>query len=193
MKLTPEQQALLKALQAGLKEEGAAPTLRGLAKRLKYASDSPVRHHLKALVKMGLVKIEEGVHRGLRMTERAVGIPLLGRVPAGPPNLAEEFVEDHLPIAGYFRQAQFALKVKGDSMRDAGILDGDTVLVASTSQAKAKDIVVARVKGEATVKRLVKKDGHWTLCPENPRYAPIALGEGDEIIGVVVGVVRKYP
>lgn len=193
MNLTPEQQALLKAIQAGLKEDGAAPTLRGLAKRLRYASDHPVRHHLKTLVKLGYVKIERGIHRGLRITERVVGIPLLGRVPAGQPNLAEETVEEHLSLSGYFEKAQFALRVKGDSMREAGIMDGDTVLVKSTKQVKAKDVVVARVKGEATVKRLMRQGGQWVLFPENPRYSPITLGEGDEIIGVVVGVVRKYP
>src|SRR5471030_2489625 len=151
------------------------------------------------------------------LTQRAIGIPIIGRVPAGPSQLAFEQVEGYLssihgeeqPISRSFASSKssstlsqppmadprglFALRVKGDSMINAGIFDNDLVIVRPQSSAKNGDIVVARIgQEEATVKRLFRKPGIIQLAPENPKYRPIAVDENTEIVGKVIRVVRHY-
>jgi len=181
------------------------PTLREIQEHMGFAAIGTVQYHIKGLVDAGFVDIKARLSRGIMLTQRAIGIPIIGRVPAGPAQLAFEQVEGYIssvhgeerstdpkPIADTTRNL-FALRVKGDSMINAGIFEGDLVIVRPQNSAKNGDIVVARLnQEEATVKRLVRKPGIIHLAPENPKYRPIPVDENTEIIGKVIRVVRHY-
>jgi repressor LexA len=163
-----------------------------------FRSPQTAREHLDALIEEGRLEKEPGLARGLRLPGRrgeapTVLVPILGRVPAGPLDTAIEDFEGHVPVQTHRAPGElFGLRVKGDSMRDAGILDGDLVVVRRQPRAEDGTIVVAMVEDEATVKRLRLKRGRVELHPENPAYAPIVPEPASvRVIGKVVEVRRR--
>jgi repressor LexA len=183
---------------------GRPPTIREIGAAFGWRSTGTVRDHLRALAAKGALRWDHGRARGLvsrippnqkRETgNREPGIPLLGRVAAGSPLLSEEHIEGYLDIPaalGTGRAGTFALRVQGDSMADAGILDGDTVVVRKQDAARSGDIVVALVGGEATVKRLRLEARRAFLDPANPAYRPIPVGADARVVGRVIGVWRS--
>jgi len=167
-------------------ERGYPPSIREIAKGLGYSSTKAIKVHLDDLAAQGIIKRKPGYARAIQV--EPWGIPVLGRVPAGVPNLAVEDVEEIFSASRWRRS--FMLRVKGDSMVNAGILEGDMVVVDPTQQSQPGDIVVARLHDEATVKRLVRHDDAYALKPENPAYDLIT--DRFEVVGKVVGVIREY-
>jgi len=178
--------------------EGHPPTVRDVMEAFGFRSPQTAREHLDALVEDGLLEKEPGLARGLRLPGRrgeapTVLVPLLGRVPAGPLDAAIEDLQGHVPVQTRRAAGElFGLKVRGDSMRDAGILDGDVVVVRRQQRAEDRDIVVALVEDEATVKRLRFKRGRPELHAENPAYEPIVPDPSSlRLVGKVVEVRRR--
>ncbi len=175
---------------------GRPPTVREVMEAFGFRSPQTAREHLDALVEDGRLKKEPGVARGFRLPGHGeaptVMVPLLGRVPAGPLDLAIEDLEGHLPVQTRRAPGElFSLRVHGDSMKDAGILSGDLVVVRRQPRADSGDVVVAMVGDEATVKRLHLKRGRIELHPENGAYRPIVPLPSDvKILGKVVEVRR---
>ena len=191
--LTDRQAKLLRFIQDHIRAQGFPPTIREIGQAFRYRSTGTVRDHLRALVAKGHLRTTPGKSRGLLPSPVALALPILGRVPAGRPLLAEENLEGTLDLAREFRgEKVFALKVRGDSMEGAGIHEGDLVVVRAQEQAQAGEIVVAAVEGETTVKRLGQRAGHWELQAANPRYAPIPVSPTTRVVGRVIGVVRSY-
>ena len=196
--LTPRQKQILTLLQKVMHETGMPPTRAEIAKTLKFRSANAAEEHLRALERKGVLELLPGTSRGIRLKDalrEQMGLPLVGRVAAGQPILAEEHIEARYQIdPGMFRKPpHFLLRVHGMSMRDAGILDGDLVAVHRTPDIRTWQIVVARLDNEVTVKRY-RQEGHrvW-LMPENPEFSPIQVDLREQslaIEGVVVGVVR---
>jgi len=174
---------------------GQPPTVREVMEAFGFRSPQTAREHLDGLLEEGRLKKEPGVARGFRLPGRGdatMMVPLLGRVPAGPLDLAVEDLESHLPVQTRRTPGElFGLRVRGDSMKDAGILDGDVVVVRKQSRAESGEIVVALVGDEATVKRLRIKRGRIELHPENDAYAPILPEPADvKVLGKVIEVRR---
>lgn len=204
------QEKILKFIREFMDDHQMPPTLREIQDHMGFSAIGTIQYHIKILTDAGMIEVKPKLSRGITLTQRAIGIPIIGRVPAGPAQLAFEQVEGYLSsIHGDKQPAQpvtssspapiadsrglFALRIKGDSMIGAGILDGDLVIVKPQSSAKHGDIVVARVsEDEATVKRLVRKPGLIQLAPENSKYKPIPVDENTEIVGKVIRVVRHY-
>jgi repressor LexA len=208
------QQKILDFIRSYIDKHQMPPSLREIQEHCKFSAIGTVQYHLKNLAEAGFIEIKRRLSRGITLTDRAVGIPILGRVPAGPAQLAFEQVEGYIstlqeeprpapkiapldmskaPAPTMDPRGLFALRVKGDSMIEAGILDGDLVVVRPQSSAKNGDIVVARLsQDDVTVKRLVRKPGIIHLAPENPKYKPIPVDESTEIVGKVIRVVRHY-
>jgi len=202
VELTPLQKRVLDHIVRAA-AAGRPPTIREIGAAFGWRSTGTVRDHLRALVAKGALRWDHGRARGLvpraaLNPERETGnpepgIPLLGRVAAGRPLLAEENLEGHLDISAAVatgRAGVFALRVQGDSMRDAGILDGDAVVVRKQEAARSGEIVVALVAGEATVKRLRREGRRAFLDPANPAYKPIPVEGETRIVGRVIGVWR---
>jgi repressor LexA len=198
--LTARQKQIYDFLLKSIREKGFAPSIQELGQRFKIASTNGVSDHLKALEKKGYIRrvgkraIEILGALGKPLFSDAREIPILGRVPAGGPLMVEENIEGYLTMAGDLARGKtFALKVKGDSMIDAGILDGDYVIVRCQESAEEGEIVCALINGEATVKRFRKKGQTVTLSPENRSYAPITVSKGElRIVGKIVGLLRKF-
>lgn len=173
-----------------IQENGYSPSVREIGAAVGLRSTASVSYHLQALQEKGLLQAPhaKGRKRALVTGARPGQIPVVGVVTAGLPILAVENQEGTMP---WHESGCFALRVRGDSMINAGILDGDKVVVRPQSTADNGQIVVARIEDEATVKRLLRKNGEIWLMPENERYAPID-GTHAEIIGIVKGVVREY-
>ncbi len=197
-KLTPSQQRVLDLIKSQMEETGCPPTRAEIAKILGYRSANAAEEHIKALAKKGAIEIIEGASRGIRLPEKERGIPLIGRVAAGNPILAEAHVEDYIPIPEQFfhPRADYLLTVHGMSMKDAGILDGDLLAVHSTNQVRNNDIVVARIEDEVTVKRFRRERNRSIveLWPENPDFDVITVDLRDNefsIEGLSVGVIRR--
>lgn len=198
--LTARQKAIYDFLLKSIREKGYAPSIPEIGARFKIASTNGVSDHLKALERKGYIRragkraIEILSTLGKPALIAVRDIPLLGRVPAGKPFLSEENIEGLLTITDDISSGQlFALEVKGDSMIDAGILDGDRVIVKQQGTAENGEIVCALIEGEATLKRFYKKDGIITLKAENEKYQPITVSQGDfRIVGRVVGLMRKF-
>jgi repressor LexA len=189
--LTPKQQSILEFIQSAVEENHRSPSLREIGAHFGL-SVGTVQDQVEALRRKGFLEKEGMVARGLKLAAGFGQIPILGRVHAGPLHLALENVEGHLPAArGMSPSMHFALKVKGDSMIDAGILEGDRIIVRMQPVADEGDIVVARVDDETTVKRFKTRNGKKTLEPANPHYRPI-VDTPFEIIGVVVELRRHY-
>jgi len=195
--LTTIQHRVLEALRRRADQGDPAPTYRELCAEFGWASTGTARDHLRALVRKGFVELTGG-HRQLRLREErpsVTRVPLLGRVVAGAPVVSEENMEKLIPVpAAWTRRGTFfALHVTGDSMRNAGILEGDQIVVRQRSLAADGDIVVATIEGETTIKRLRLGGNGMTLVPENPHYRSIEVRAEEAIIqGVVVGLMRKY-
>lgn len=195
--LTQIQGHLLNALRRRLERGEPPPTYRELCAEFGWRSTGTVRDHLRALARKGFVETTGG-HRQRRLrAERppVAFVPLVGRVVAGAPVASDENVERRVPIPAAWaeRGLLFALRVAGDSMKDVGILEGDQIVVRQGSVANDRDIVVATVDGETTVKRLRLRKKRVTLAAENPMYPPIEVRAEDAVIqGVVVGLMRSY-
>lgn len=182
---------ILSFLQDFSEENGYAPSVREIMQAVGLKSTASVHYHLDALNRSGAISVDGGKNRAISVPVggRMGQIPILGVVTAGVPIQAVENIEGYLPWDG--DEECFALRVRGDSMRDAGILPGDKIIVRPQQTAENGDIVVALLEDEATVKRLCRKDGRIWLMPENPAYQPID-GTNAAILGKVRGVVREY-
>jgi repressor LexA len=198
--LTDRQKAIYDFLLKTIREKGFAPSIHEIGRQFKIASTNGVSDHLKALEKKGYIHrvgkraIEVVNALGKSVLSATREVPLLGRVPAGKPFLSEENIEGVVTIPDDIGSGErFALLVKGDSMIDAGIMDGDRVIMKQQDTAENGEIVCALINGEATLKRFFKKDGVVTLKAENEKYAPIVVSEGEfRIAGRIVGLLRKF-
>jgi len=191
--LTPPQKKMLHYITRHLRQEGHPPTIREIGRAFGFRSTGTVRDHLHALQRKKYLRSLPGKSRGLLPAEWLRELPILGRVPAGGPLLAEENIEGTVDLSTEFTGDQvFALKVQGDSMIEAGIHEDDLVVVRTQDHAETDDIVVALVDGEATVKRLARRNGKLWLQPANPRYEPLPVAGDTRIAGKVIGVIRSY-
>ncbi len=193
--LTPRQAEILQLIRDTIAETGFPPTRAEIARMLDFASPNAAEEHLRALERKGVIEILDGTARGLRLKE-AAGLPLVGRVAAGSPILAEEHVIGRYAVDPHlFRpRADYLLKVRGMSMRDAGILDGDILAVHKTEEARSGQVVVARLHDEVTVKRLRRRGATVELLPENPEFKPIVVDTREALFaieGLAVGVIRN--
>lgn len=196
-KLRTKQQQIYDYIVSFTEEHGYPPSVREIGEAVGLKSPSTVHFHMKNLEKAGMIVKAKKKTRAISLPHSEDGppqdtVPILGNVAAGAPILAEECIEDYLTFdTGGLSGEHFALRVRGESMRNAGILPGDLVVVHQQQRASAGDIVVAMINGEATVKTLRRRDGHVWLMPENPEYEPIP-GDHAEILGRVTAVVRRY-
>jgi repressor LexA len=198
--LTTRQKEIYDFLLKSIREKGYAPSIPEIGAKFKIVSTNGVSDHLKALEKKGYIRrvgkraIEVLSMLGKPMLAAVREIPILGRVPAGKPFLSEENVEGLLTITNDMGSGKlFALQVKGDSMIDAGILEGDRVIVKQQGTAENGEIVCALIEGEATLKRFYRKNGIVTLKAENQKYPPITVSQGEfRVLGKVVGLMRKF-
>jgi repressor LexA len=198
--ITDRQQQIYEFIRTTLASRGIPPTIREIGEQFGIRSTNGVEGHLAALERSGLIVRERGKSRGISLSSgrrSVVTVPLVGRVAAGQPVLSPENREGDLAVdlslfALKTAQNLFALNVKGESMINAHILDGDTVLVRQQAVAQNGDIVVALVEGETTVKRFFAEENRVRLQPENRAMKPLTLERGDfRILGKVVGVLRK--
>lgn len=183
-----KRQEILAFVKTYFKENGYAPSVRDIQNGVGLSSTASVHYHLKALAETGELSIDPSKNRAIRRPDQS-GIPVIGVVTAGYPILAVENIEGYLKIQA--DEETFALRVKGDSMIEAGIYDGDKVIVRPQDFAKHGDIVVALIDDEATVKRLYLQGGEVWLKPENPNYTPIN-GKNAKVIGIVKAIYREY-
>jgi repressor LexA len=217
-KLTARQQQILDLVQTTIERTGAPPTRAEIAAELGFRSPNAAEEHLQALARKGVIELVGGTSRGIRLqsgTLRALNeargkqfslplpglaqltLPLVGRVAAGNPILAQENIDQTyvLEASLFPRRPDYLLKVKGMSMRDAGIMDGDLLAVQKTAEARNGQIVVARLDDEVTVKRLHRTKQTIELLPENPDFEPIVIAPGEvefAIEGIAVGLVRQH-
>jgi repressor LexA len=193
--LTPRQTQILRLIREHLSSRGFPPTRAEICRIMGFRSPNAAEEHLKALARKGAIEMAPGASRGLRLKEPQ-GIPVVGRVAAGSPILAEGHIEGRYQVdPALFRpRADYLLRVRGSSMRDAGILDGDLLAVHRTREPRTGQIVVARINDEVTVKRYKRQGGLVHLLPENPDFKPISVDlkrEGFAIEGIAVGVIRN--
>lgn len=209
-KLTNRQKEILDFIQKFISDNGFPPTLREIAANFGLASTFGVKRHLDALKKKGYLKIESFASRAITLSKisnefelektsnsKIISIPLVGRVAAGSPILSEENLEGTIAIdSNFFKNNKdcFALKVTGDSMINAGIFEGDLVIVNPNEKVSQHDIVVARVDDEITVKNYEKKNDKIFLIPQNEKYEPIVVTERNNfsLVGKVIGVLRWF-
>jgi repressor LexA len=197
--LTPRQAEILELIRQYIRDTGYPPTRADIAAELGFRSPNAAEEHLRALARKGAIEMVPGTSRGIRLPENVdQGLPLVGRVAAGNPILAEENIEDRIDLpAGFFQpRADYLLRVKGDSMIEAGIFDGDLLAVHKTQQATNGQIVVARIEDEVTVKRFqrTRSRNQVLLLPENEAYDPIKVDLASQsfaIEGLSVGVIRQ--
>ena len=198
--LTPRQKAIYDFLLKTIREKGFAPSIHEIGKQFRINSTNGVSDHLKALEKKGYIRrvgkraIKIANALGKTVLPGTREVPVLGKVAAGKPLLSEENIEGVITVPDDMGgEKTFALQVKGDSMIDAGILDGDRVIVKQQGTAENGEIVCALIEGEATLKRFFKKGGVITLKAENEKYPPITVSEGEfRIVGRIVGLLRKF-
>lgn len=211
--LTARQQEILTLIQTHIAETGFPPTRAEIAQALGFRSPNAAEEHLKALARKGVIELTSGASRGIRLkllsvlhqdTERAdlpsavqlaLTLPLVGRVAAGSPILAQEHIEASYALDPtlFSEKPDYLLKVRGLSMRDAGILDGDLLAVRRAAEARSGQIVVARVGSDVTVKRLRRRGHTVELLPENPDFEPIVVDARSDdfaLEGIGVGLVR---
>lgn len=192
--LTPSQQRVFQFIKDTIEETGMPPTRAEIAQALEYRSPNAAEEHLRTLERKGAIQIQKGAARGIRLPGGG-GMPIIGRVSAGSPVMAEAHVQGHCQIdPGLFRpRADYLLKVRGMSMRDAGIHEGDLIAVHRTQEARSGQVVVARLGDEVTVKRLRRKGAIVELLPDNPDFEPIIVDTREqplELEGIAVGVIR---
>lgn len=216
-KLTARQQQILELVQTAIERTGAPPTRAEIAAELGFRSVNAAEEHLQALARKGVIELVGGTSRGIRLRSETLrsmaesrikqfslplpslsqlSLPLVGRVAAGSPILAQEHVDQTVVVESHLfaRRPDYLLRVRGMSMRDAGILDGDLLAVQKTREAKNGQIVVARIGDEVTVKRLNKTRHGIELLPENPDFQPIVVppdSEDFELEGLAVGLIRN--
>jgi repressor LexA len=199
MNLTKRQQEIFDFVKKYVGEHGYPPTVRDIGKAIGLASSSTVHAHLANLERLGLLRRDPTKPRAIEVLKdkaREVvapnGLPVVGQVAAGQPILADENIEEYVPVPGIAGgdDGEFVLRVKGDSMKDAGILEGDFVIVRRQETATDGDIVVALVGEEATVKRFFRENDHVRLQPENEALDPIRTREA-QVLGRVVGLCRR--
>jgi repressor LexA len=193
--LTPRQQEILQLIRQQIETTGLPPTRAEIARQLGFRSDNAAEEHLKGLARKGVLELVPGASRGIRLVDSG-GLPVVGRVAAGNPILAQQNIERHYQIdAALFKpRADYLLKVHGMSMKDAGILDGDLLAVHRNAEARNGQVVVARLGDEVTVKRLRKRGHTVELLPENPDFSPIVVDlRRQELVieGIGVGVIRN--
>ncbi len=199
MDLTKRQHEIFEFIRKYAEKTGYPPTVREIGKAVGLHSSSTVHAHLSNLEKIGLLRRDPTKPRAIellvdkaRQAMRGQGLPLVGQVAAGTPILAEEHIEEYLQVPEVIggEEGDYVLRVKGDSMKDAGILDGDYVVVQQAEEARDGEIVVALIEDEATVKRFYREPDGIRLQPENDAYEPIVTTEA-KILGKVVGVFRS--
>ncbi len=216
VKLTARQQQILELIQSAIARTGAPPTRAEIANELGFRSPNAAEEHLQALARKGVIDLVSGTSRGIRLKSEALrsinesrikqyalplqslaqlGLPLIGRVAAGSPILAQEHIDQTFYVESslFQRKPDYLLKVRGMSMRDAGILDGDLLAVQTSKEAKNGQIIVARLGDEVTVKRFRRNKHLIELHAENPDYQTIIVepGEPFEIEGLAVGLIRN--
>jgi repressor LexA len=198
--LTPRQRNIYEFLSSVIREKGYAPSIPEIGRRFKIASTRGVFDHLQALEKKGYIRrigkraIEISSPSGRSAFPEATDVPILGAIKAGAPILAEENIAGFLPVANEITLGKetFALKVKGDSMIEDGIFDGDYVIIRRQETADNGDIVCALIENEATLKRFHRKGNEVTLKPANRNYDPIVVSKGEfRVLGKATGVIRK--
>ncbi|WBY02125.1 transcriptional repressor LexA [Ramlibacter tataouinensis] len=215
-KLTARQQQILDLIQAAVARTGAPPTRAEIAAELGFKSPNAAEEHLQALARKGVIELVSGTSRGIRLKDATlrsihesrfkqfalslpgmaqIPLPLVGRVAAGSPILAQEHIDQTYYVEStlFQRRPDYLLKVRGMSMRDAGIMDGDLLAVMATREAKNGQIVVARLGDEVTVKRFRRNKQVVELHAENPDYPTIVVNPGEpfEIEGLAVGLIRN--
>ena len=197
LRLTSRQRQILDWIRGFMEAKGMPPTRAEIAAGLGFSTPSSAEDHLQALARKGALEIVAGAARGLRLTDvPAQGtLPLIGRVAAGSPMLATEHIEAHYRVDAelFSPRADYLLRVRGSSMKDAGILDGDLLAVHQTTEARPGQIVVARVEDDVTVKRLRRRGREIVLAPENPEFEPIVVDPKRTRIaieGIAVGLIR---
>ncbi|MFA5680802.1 MAG: transcriptional repressor LexA [Hydrogenophaga sp.] len=211
-KLTARQQQILTLIQTAIARTGAPPTRAEIASELGFKSANAAEEHLQALARKGVIELLSGTSRGIRLRSEdlrsinaarqltlpglaQLALPLIGRVAAGSPILAQEHVDQtyHVESSLFARQPDYLLRVRGMSMRDAGIMDGDLLAVQSTREARNGQIVVARLGDDVTVKRFMRHPDHIELIAENPDYRSIVVSDDEpfEIEGLAVGLIRN--
>jgi repressor LexA len=215
-KLTARQQQILDLIQTAIARTGAPPTRAEIANELGFKSANAAEEHLQALARKGVIELVSGTSRGIRLkgdmlrtinesrikqfslplqSLAQLALPLIGRVAAGSPILAQEHVDQtyYVESSLFQHKPDYLLRVRGMSMRDAGIMDGDLLAVRSTKEVKNGQIVVARIGDEVTVKRFKRTKDNVELHPENPDYPTIVVepGEAFEIEGLAVGLIRN--
>ncbi len=215
-RLTPRQQQILDLIQTAIAQSGAPPTRAEIATALGFKSANAAEEHLQALARKGVIELISGTSRGIRLRSEAVrninaargtqfslpipgltqlALPLVGRVAAGSPILAQEHIEQTWCVESslFEHKPDYLLKVRGMSMRDVGIMDGDLLAVRQTREARNGQIIVARIGDEVTVKRLRRTAHAIELLPENPDFPVIVVqpGEPFEIEGLAVGLIRN--
>ncbi|WP_342322646.1 transcriptional repressor LexA [Kosakonia sp. BYX6] len=197
--LTARQQEVFDLIRDRITQTGMPPTRAEIAQQLGFRSPNAAEEHLKALARKGVIEIVSGASRGLRLLveeENDAGLPLIGRVAAGEPLLAQQHIEGHYQVdPSLFKpHADFLLRVSGMSMKDIGIMDGDLLAVHKTQDVRNGQVVVARIEDEVTVKRLKKQGNTVELLPENTDFSPIVVDLRDQnftIEGLAVGVIRN--
>jgi repressor LexA len=199
--LTDRQNRILDYIRYVTKTRNYPPSVREIGEAVGLSSSSTVHNHLNQLERRGLIKRDPSKSRTVQLVadisldqerRNAVSVPIVGNVAAGSPILAEQNIEDHVLLsADLAKEGFFLLRVRGDSMINAGILDGDLVLVRPQHEASNGSIVVAMIDGDATVKRFERSNGHVKLIAENPAYEPIVTSNVS-LVGIVRGVIRLF-
>ncbi len=194
--LTPRQSEILELVRNCIAADGCPPTRAEIARRLGFRSANAAEDHLRALARKGVIELVPGASRGIRLVDAVSGLPVVGRVAAGEPLLAEQNIEDYCPVdpAVFHPRADYLLRVRGDSMKDAGILDGDLLAVHRTPYAVNGRIVVARIGDEVAVKRFRRRGAFVHLLSENPDYGPIRIDLRRQplvIEGLAAGILRR--
>ncbi|PIJ48419.1 repressor LexA [Erwinia sp. OLTSP20] len=196
--LTARQQQVFDLIRENISQTGMPPTRAEIARQLGFRSPNAAEEHLKALARKGVIEIVSGASRGIRLLQDEddePGLPLIGRVAAGEPLLAQQHIEGHYQVdASLFKpHADFLLRVSGMSMKDIGIMDGDLLAVHKTQDVRNGQVVVARIDDEVTVKRLHKQGNTVQLLPENSEFKPIVVDVRQQdltIEGLAVGIIR---
>lgn len=200
-KISAKQREILEYLKSQILSKGYPPAVREICEAVKLKSTSSVHSHLETLEKNGYIRRDPSKPRAIEIIDdvfnltrrETVNVPIVGTITAGQPILAVENIEDYFPIPAEFmpNEETFMLNVKGQSMINAGIFDGDKILVQQQSTASNGDIVVAMIEDSVTVKTFYKEDGHYRLQPENDTMDPIIISDLD-ILGKVIGLFRMY-
>ena len=201
-RISAKQAEILEYIKAQILEKGYPPAVREICSAVHLKSTSSVHSHLETLEKNGYIRRDPTKPRAIEIIDdnfnlvrrEVVNVPLIGTVAAGQPILAVENIETYFPVPAEFmpNEQSFMLRVKGDSMINAGIFDGDQVLVKQQASAENGDIVVALVEDSATVKTFYKEDGYYRLQPENDSMDPILVQDNLQILGKVFGVFRFF-